>query len=254
MFLTEGRQLVRHVLKVQRRLELSKNTETFESLVRDTGLSHIFADSSNNCGNTVRCYAGLFFAQKQMNMAFMHRLCTGGGICRQIFNHPNIIFPQHTFSSWLSLRNVNSLFNQLVLLEHSHALPKVYICSLSMVATTMLMDHEFIIVRHDQDAYQIIQGYMDTGQEVGYGLFKWQSSDNIFSGIFCKVKLFELLSHLQNFASDKCFDSENYFAFTQIHECTYANQSYSPSFSYAQLEDHHIIGWGSRPLSDRLNF
>ena len=138
-------------------------------------------------------------------------------------------------------------------------------------------DHEFILIKHGNGHYQIIQGYKDTvltnqeikqqkdknislgtmcdGQEAGYGLTGWQASGNMYSSLagFDRSALLSFQGHMNKFATDERWDAENHYAMNSMRVDGILNMPYIPSFSSREIcKDQDLTVWGDLPLSAAL--
>ena len=142
---------------------------------------------------------------------------------------------------------------------------------------TGFQDHEMIIIKRDRGVpfsvdikdndnkkndnshqmyeYQVIQGYRALNEEIGYSSAEWQASKNRFSSVngFSSETMISFLDHLRNFGMNEFWDPDNHFETFGVLSSKFAGKSYLPAFSYRELADDSIIGFGDRPLSDKLS-
>ena len=219
---------------------------------------------------------------------------------------------------WLSLRSMDHLERSLLQLDEPHHLPRVFFCSLAWVTpgcrdslaplsledsgavvgtrklpelngggavgvqNGLLLDHRFAIVKHDNHAFELVQGYMahspdDGGAadaelvatrigtplppgrfstagftpgagSAGFGLIGWQ---RVAGGAFGRSHMTtSLLASLRGFASNKKFDASAYEkAFGVRHA---GGQRCWPSVRSTELTDDFIVGHGQRHVADAL--
>jgi len=182
----------------------------------------------------------------------------------------------------LILKQLQTFRMSLRQVEHPNALPCVIFCSLSWVLTNgqgkrtgseslsgfLCKDHEFIIIKRavssragsdrrnsdDLYEYQMIQGYMESRLERGYGMVEWQTSKNVFSGIdgFSCFSMELLVDHLVRFATARIWDEKNFRSVFNVSELDCTGHAYIPAFAFRPLRDDVCLGWGERPLSDAL--
>ena len=102
--------------------------------------------------------------------------------------------------------------------------------------------------------FQLVQGYRATGTEEGFGLSQWQASGHPFAAAegFGPARLRQLLAHLRAYAGNAVWDPENHRRAFGMREDRFADARYWPALSFRELRDDAILGWGERPLSDRL--
>ena len=214
---------------------------------------------------------------------------------------------------WSSARSMDQLERSLLQLDEPHHLPRVFFCSLAWVTpgrgdslaplslqdrkrkmpelngggavgvqNGLLLDHRFAIVKHDNHAFELVQGYMahspdDGGAadaelvatrtgaplppgrfstagftpgagSAGFGLIGWQRSTG---GAFGRSRMAtSLLASLRGFASNKTFDASAYEeAFGVRHA---GGQRYWPAVRSTELTDDFILGHGQRHVADAL--
>ena len=164
-------------------------------------------------------------------------------------------------------------------------LPRVFFCGISWVTPLgdaslgddpleLLSDHRFAIIKHGDDRFQLVQGYMkmyasgskpvsgsslsaalDDGCTPGlpsaaFGLSAWQGMEhNKYSSRagFNRAALVELLKGLNGFVRDPVFNSLSY---SRMFGATPAGGGqYWPSLSYRELDDSDIVGFGNRSIA-----
>lgn len=133
---------------------------------------------------------------------------------------------------------------------------------------THIKDHKFTIIKHANDHFQLVQGYIAQDNSSfakyvkgvhpgvhseGFGLASWQRYGNsVYNNRdgFSRFQMREFLSLLDNFVGNERFDGnahETMFGVLPQHQ-----YRYWPSFSFRELTDDFIIGCGERPMADSI--
>ena len=191
-----------------------------------------------------------------------------GSDINQLFRHPNIFFNNAT--RYLSLR----LWIQKVLLTYSSVggfnrlcsavtnndcmtlLPRVYFCSLVWTTPGLqhVHDHKFTLLKHTNDNYQMLQGYVaqENTSSDGFGLREWQLSGNRYASCngFSLLEMNSFFEYLSGFASNDAFDDIGYNAMFGVS--LPGGGSYWPTISHTELQDSDIVGSGYRQMADSM--
>lgn len=254
--------------------------------------SNTFQFASPNdasCGNFIKCFTALFLRKKDINRHILNSVIDGSAI-QQYWNHSNLVM--HSILLELSLMpekwkwgilsgnadriskyqarsSLNSLSDQLLITDDKENLPRVFLMSMSWVfvekvnGTSKLKshdkpigDHKFAVIKHDNDCFQMIQNYICDltlqNPRPSLSLRDWQASGNPFSPAvgFSKAQMVLFLGHLGGFASDNKFSSVTHEAMFGVH--VENGEGYWPSFSFRELDDDCIRGFGSRCMANEL--
>lgn len=128
-------------------------------------------------------------------------------------------------------------------------------------------DHKFVIVKHSNDNFQLLQNYIrgsdsSGGSREALSLRAWQASRHPFSSLdgFGRPEVGDFLALLASFA-----DGGSGAAFCpKTHEDMFGvrlnvgkgdggeRSEYWPSLSYTELGEEHIKGSGSRCMAHQL--
>lgn len=120
-----------------------------------------------------------------------------------------------------------------------------------------IKDHKFTIIKHSNENYQIVQGYITQNSiNKGYGNSDWQRMvDNKYSSCdgFDKDSMTTFLTTLGTFVDNKTvfstIDHYNMFGM-RLEESNCCD--YWPSLSYSELVDSCIIGCGDRCIANAV--
>ena len=141
-----------------------------------------------------------------------------------------------------------------------------YKCTTTTGATTSspqnnvfedIKDHKFTIIKHSNENYQIVQGYItQNSKNKGFGNSDWQKMvDNKYSSCdgFDKESMTTFLTTLGTFVDNKTvfstIDHYNMFGM-RLEESNGCD--YWPSLSYSELVDSCIIGCGDRCVANAV--
>lgn len=137
-----------------------------------------------------------------------------------------------------------------------------------------IWDHKFAIIKHSNDRFQILQGYIKvdaTSSDPGattvaptnilksgdFGLADWQKSGLAYSypdGIDRRC-VDTFVEGLERFVQDDAFNYEEHerlFGVNLRSEKDADRGQYWPSLFHCELEDVDIIGYGERPIADAI--
>lgn len=210
-----------------------------------------------------------------------------------------------TLSTVAATYGFNSLYRKLLKVDHAHDLPRILFCSLAWVSPSgwsnpylwreesdslNFRDHKFTIIKHSNNRYQIVQGYLPSRHDrcrsahtkdfdkncfLGYDARSWMMSGHSYSSSdgFDRSKLTEFMSHLHQFASGDKFEPLSYENMFGVHtdahrwlgnfgqqtptvsDADRGNVGYThiPSLFHRELTDNHIIGCGSREMAHEID-
>ena len=282
---THARASIRESLRIFMHMEqhLQKATKPsllFEQLVTKQTHRITFDASRRSCGLTSQCFAALFFSKDQMTKNH-HLAYTNGTDLQQLWGNPNLVvyalwrqwprrrigsFPKHDVSKVLryqATQNTNALSSSLLRIDEPQDLPRVVFCNMSWVlldeldmehedVSLSIKDHQWVIVKHGNNFFQIVQGYKDTAGREGYCLSKWQANERgqvgsgKWTGTLVELQLF--LSKIQSFASSSTFDAPLHSSLfgVNIQDTSSTGSSIWPAVSFRDLDDDSIDGHGCR--------
>jgi hypothetical protein len=241
----------------------------------------------------MRCFASLFFSAKQIQWVALGNIVDGRPI-QTFLDNPNFLFLSASRSvvSSSTRNSLNIVANKFSRISSSHCLrglsfillnsdgtrklPLVVFCSLTWITQPnakeekeTIGDHKFSLIKHDNNHFQLIQGYKCQSQEdcissssrsssydciesEGFHLSSWQSSKHAYSSSdgFQRSTMQVFLDSLADFIRNSRFDGENH------EECfgvkPRSGMIFWPSFSFRVLDDSLIIGCGEKPLANAL--
>eukprot|EP00746_Dinoflagellata_sp_MGD_P032990 gnl/MRDRNA2_/MRDRNA2_178586_c0_seq1.p1 gnl/MRDRNA2_/MRDRNA2_178586_c0~~gnl/MRDRNA2_/MRDRNA2_178586_c0_seq1.p1 ORF type:complete len:355 (+),score=56.31 gnl/MRDRNA2_/MRDRNA2_178586_c0_seq1:20-1084(+) len=170
---------------------------------------------------------------------------------------------------------ITALRTQLLRDEVSQQLPRVFFCHMLWTLEAQRQqcqaasvwdgiggDHEMVIIKRLNKSadskhtfeFQLVQGYQSSEVEPGYSVTEWQCSGRRFSMVegFHASELEILLQLLCKYATNRVWCGDNHYKLCGIREVSYLQEKYLPAFSFRELTDETILGWGERPLSDHL--
>lgn len=291
---TEARASIRESLRVfsqiEKHLERNKHEpQLFERLVSRDGHGELLATPSvpfhaRSCGLTNSAFGSLFFSAKQLLGNAVGRL-TNGSDFEQLWNNPNVLLfglgwiggkGSHGSSSTSLLsryfvnaaeRDVLGLEEMLTRVDGADDLPRVLFCNCTWVLNDVdilagacesnyIKDHQFAIIKHSNDNFQCVQGYIQTSPvDDGYCLSSWQQSQSRYSDRegFSLLTMLAFTKGLKKFALAN-FDSASFARLFGIYETSSHGQKVLPCFSYRELEDSSIEGSGERIVCTRVRF
>lgn len=145
----------------------------------------------------------------------------------------------------------NNLRSCLLDSDEDINLPRVFFCSIAWISplawmnpnenidTLSIKDHKFTVIKHTNDRYQIVQGYIPNDNDrrwrsfkvdecnkmhasspfTGYDQRSWLLSGHAYSAQqgFSKTSMVSFLSHLGAFTTGKQFDSHSYAQMFGVH-------------------------------------
>ena len=268
----------RHVRGSGPRLSLEALSFEYGSL---HNLGHAFAGSREDysCGNFVNCFTSLFVARRDMTTGTLDHISNGAPITA-FLSHSNIFLyaygANHRLSKWLSSTASKRQHARLCELLFSrcgrHELPRVFLCSLSIVSPEqglpdqsdvldVTSDHKWVIIKHSNSNYQVLQGYIKGAAGVcgaavdrrPQSLHQWQSSSNAYSSARgnSRPRMSSFAARLLSFATDEVFDSANYHQLFSARLPLMEGRAYWPSLSFQEIDDGcvGIRGFGDRDLA-----
>lgn len=318
--ISPGRVSIRESLRIFALIEEHLSTQKsagykFEELVAHHSATKV-ALPSRSCGATNSAFASLFFSRKQLSNNAV-QLHTNGSSFEELWNNMNIVFwsmrtkiqitrrsdVQHYMAGVFSAsaeRHVVALRCSLFREDTDAELPRVVFCNCSWVLydspasdgedDTGIKDHQFCLIKHAADRYQLVQGYISSkdgnhsdsplshssksehadGLQGGYYLSEWQNqisiqkvngvaSDCLHGRRFAASSGFsatEMLSFLGSFASfaapNQRFDAGSFKQLFGVFEASSSGRRIYPAVSFRELEDSAIDGFGERVLADRI--
>jgi hypothetical protein len=166
---------------------------------------------------------------------------------------------------YIARRNFISLSNQLLGNDDDHLFPRIFFCSLVWTFTeshnvddqmkNSVGDHKFTLIKHSNQHYQLIQGYIATSyvengvkfRSKGLDLHNWRMKGSKYSKIegFCYEMMRNFLGELCHFVEDNTFNAHR-------HENMFGVKPYGqyldswPALSHVELHDQDIFGCGER--------
>lgn len=162
------------------------------------------------------------------------------------------------FCDGSSLLGCHRLARQLLKRDVPQELPRVFLVSLSFAflqPTTHIKDHKFVLVKYDNNNFQLLQNYIAGRERKGINLIDWQTSTNTeFSSptSFYRDSMKSFLGHLKAFATGESFDNQNYMAMFGVLHSRGSNASYMSGVSHTEIDDDCIIGSGFRCMADDI--
>ena len=283
---SEGRISIRESLRIYLKIEafLGSNRNhdhwTFESLVyqasNNLGINSGTFSKEISCGNTMKSFLSIFLSKSQITNRILDNKCNGSNI-NVMMKNPNIMFfslfsmiqryyPTYMKSydttilsyiykvnSYIAQRSFNK-FSKALGDNDSHLLPRIFLCNIIFINEKLAMttsynldaikDHKFTIIKHsnDDDDYQIIQGYRDHHDLKGFNLINNKS----------KLTLETFLALLNEFGSNRSFNSNNYNRMFGVNLEKDNDQHCWTSFSVEELEDDDIQGSGGREVATEI--
>lgn len=175
-----------------------------------------------------------------------------------------------------SRRAVSLLHSRLTYNDDREALPRVFFCSMiwinqpvfnsepttaQSVESDVIKDHKFSVIKHGNDKFQIVQGYIAQSAEssgdgiptAGFDLKHWQEmKENKYSSSFgfqlsvMNIFLGSMLKYVNNDRFDGCTHKDLFGMEPK------GGQEYWPSFSYSELTDNVFIGLGERHMANAI--
>jgi hypothetical protein len=117
-------------------------------------------------------------------------------------------------------------------------------------------DHKFVLIKHGNEHYQLVQNYQGTAAREVLNLLAWQASGHEYSSKlgFSKAAMVRFLSSLDLFAQ-----AQGPFS-ASVHADLFGvrvnpgpgGSVYWPSMSHQELDDDSIHGSGSRCMANAL--
>ena len=169
---------------------------------------------------------------------------------------------------------ISSLHEALLREDEDADLPRVFFCSLVWALPSALRlqhiiktvdmfeggmsDHEFALVKRRTAGrleFQLVHGYSTSSDQVGFNLLEWQRSGHRFASHegFDASEAEHFIAMLATWATADTWDPQNFAnAFSRGETARGGRAAYWPAFSYRELSDDAIVGWGSLPLLDCL--
>jgi len=120
-----------------------------------------------------------------------------------------------------------------------------------------LNDHKFTLIKHSNEQYQLVQGYVaGSGRQTheGFGLLSHQASlTNEFASStgFERNGVKRLLSYLTKFIEDDRFSSKNYEDAFGVY-LKGGGEEYYPTITHRELLDGDIKNGGEREIGELL--
>lgn len=150
----------------------------------------------NSCGNTLKCFAGLFLSKQQATSHQIDAIVDGLPAMQMLENLNILLFsfrkwinaPIRIKNNWiftdifnyLSRRQVEALTKALLEEDDPQMLPKVIFCNVAWVMphkahpipnpiamdhdancpSNSVKDHKWAIIKHSADRFQVVQGYV----------------------------------------------------------------------------------------------
>mmetsp|Transcript_12699 Transcript_12699/g.19072 ORF Transcript_12699/g.19072 Transcript_12699/m.19072 type:complete len:132 (+) Transcript_12699:586-981(+) len=119
------------------------------------------------------------------------------------------------------------------------------------------MDHKFTLIKHNNERFQIIQGYVETPQvTAGFGLTDWYQMKHIDHSNpagFNLAVMESVFTKLEHFTSDEFFNAQIYKELFGVSIKEGDGMTYWPSLYHRELLDENIIGCGERDLAHSLD-
>jgi len=233
-----------------------------------------------SCGFTMSCMLGLFLNHTQYASRSTVGYILDGPPIFQLVSNPNILLCSlrqliapvvcnevrydamaRAISKRASIKACAALKFDLLQADVSNYLPRVFFCSItwiiaSGISSIDIMDHKFTLIKHSNERFQILQGYVNTPEVTsGFGLTDWYKMKHISHSNpagFNLAVMETVFTKLEHFASDELFDAQIYEELFGVHIKGGDGMSYWPSFYHRELLDDNIIGCGERDLADNL--
>ena len=323
-----GRVSIRESLRIFRVIEehlvrRKADVGLFEQLVSShnsklTGRS-TSSDSvpERSCGGTNLAFANLFFSRKQLR-SNAASLATNGSPLEALTSNPNIAFwslrqlaltRRTGVQSWMAgyfgrvaSRQVDALSEILLQPDRAHELPRVLFCNCSWVLynnnhvavdmeqDTEVKDHQFSIIKHGTDCFQIVQGYISSAEgnhadtdsitndnaasssggeaisalKGGLYLSEWQNQTHAVEpheehggryasrNGFNAGEMATFLAGLRAFSCPSAFDAPSYKSMFGVFESGSQLCATYPAVSFRELLETDIDGFGERLLAESI--
>ena len=167
-------------------------------------------------------------------------------------------------------QNTKALSRSLLQIDAPQDLPRVVFCNMSWVlldaleiddnedAALHVKDHQWAIVKHGNNSFQLVQGYMDVIGKEGYCLSTWQTNERgrvekgKGAGTFLEMEVF--LSKMNSFASSSTFDAPVHYSLfgVNVQETSSTGSMIWPAVSFRDLDDDSIDGHGCRFVANGI--
>lgn len=265
----------------------------FERLITETANSQsLVFDGIPSCGLASQCFASLFFSQQQIASFHIVRHTNGSDIAQLWDNWNLLLYGQlkrysrancwkindwaERISKLLRFRaelKANELSASILRIDSDAELPRVVFCNLTWVLlhdrsthpavnidtcsdpSNDVKDHQWSIIKHANDHFQIVQGYIGTSSSRGHCLSGWQdSSISPFSSRhgFGLSKMRSFLTEIHQFATSPAFDAESYKSVFGVFHQESSNVAVWPAVSFREINDDSIEGYGDRFVADAI--
>jgi hypothetical protein len=320
---TEARTSIKESVRVFRRacdyIATNQTPSLFESITQGFRQQNEapLVMMEKSCGNTNQCFASMFFSSKQLLDGNHIKLHTDGSSMEQLWYNPNIvtyglrkhvqypIIDDITFGKYIGLRatgQVHQLAESLLAYDEEQMLPRIVFVNLAWVLyenphlgrnkstkeeeiedAMNIKDHQFSIVKHTNESFQIVQGYIGSSHgnhsnrnsisneeqtssndiHGGYCLSSWQSQptadrshgERRFASRngFHRNEMKCFFDKLGMFTLESNFNAANYEVLFGVYHKSSSENAVWPSFSFRELEDESIIGNGERFIATQWN-
>jgi hypothetical protein len=269
---SEGRLSIRESLRIFSNVEtyLKKMPDSsFELLCIRAAQGSMVFEAEHSCGNTMMGFASMFLAKQHTTHIQLNSLINGPPLTCLLCN-PNILLHSlhtsrsvsvlrdltaetkyfqwtKTVSRFASMYGYSSIQSKLLESDFPENLPRILFCSLAWISPSgwinpnittdgdsmNFRDHKFTIIKHSNDRYQVVQGYIKSAHDrksfrsgdlrtesfIGYDARSWMLSGNDYcsSDGFDRTSMIEFLSHLKAFAEGSTFDPRSYEHMFGVH-------------------------------------
>ena len=168
---------------------------------------------------------------------------------------PRVIFCNMT---WILLHDSNGSNNNI---NNTNMTPRDEISCMDEVTSQQdVKDHQWSIIKHDNDCFQIVQGYIDfvgnssRNNSNGYCLSDWQNQSRhtdkggrfTSRNGFSNRSMTRFLIGLRAFASSPTFDAASHMSLFGVFHHESDNIAVWPSVSFREITDDSIDGHGCR--------
>jgi hypothetical protein len=271
----------------------------FERLVTASAdTNRLVFDGFASCGFTSQCFASLFFSKKQIasNHILLYTNATDiaqfwdnlniilYGIRRRHYGHGGVQFPMscsiEAVTRMLRFRataKIDDLSVSLLRDDSPEQLPRVLFCNLTWIllhegehvledngtdeeVSKFVKDHQWIVIKHGNDHFQLVQGYIDTASRghclAAFQNLKGPTDEALFRFSsrhgFSPATMESFLRELRQFANLSTFNEILYQGLFGVFHKESANVATWPSVSFRELNDASIDGYGDRYIANRV--
>lgn len=266
-------------------------------------MTNIDVLDGTSCGSTMACFATIFLSKTQISDHGIRDVINGTNF-NQFMNNPNILLHSiksgfcvdaankfcHSLTSaigssisrYVAQGNVEKFANRLFGSQQPQEFPLIMFCSMAWTFPTHdqrpdkyesvieetakndIGDHVFTIIKHNNEHFQMIQGYVeqryycdDLEGEIHYpslNLHQWRKGGCQYSSHegFSRSSMVLFCDSLGRFVEGARFDSLEHKEMFGVAPRG-NDHVHWPSFNFMELCDHHIEGCGERSLIESMH-